>query len=665
MSAKPVYPNPRSRESDSQGTLLPHGGSENLYGQGHASAPPTPEVQTLRGNDTRHESRRGGRPVEAFPEARAETFAPPPPPGFLSPPLGDGELGWLAHYRVLRVLGAGGMGLVLEAEDTHLQRRVALKVIRPEMAADASLRQRFLREARAMAAIQNDHLVTIYQVGQDRDTPFLAMQYLQGETLQSRLQREGRLPLSDILRISIEIAEGLGTPHAPGFIHRGNKPANIFLATAADSAILGETTPRQTTENAQRATVKLLDFGLAVPVGKDGQLTGSGRFLGTPLYMAPEQARGEAVNRRSDLFSLGAVLYEMAAGVSPFQASDPVAIVIAVATEEPRPLAGYDSSLPAAFTELVHKLLSKLPDDRPASAQAVIAALQAIECNSAAPRGSVQQERHPDPQPMSSPPRALMPPAHNGLLGKKVQRSLLLLGSGLTMLVAFAAGLFMWTSPPREVRQENEHTTAPAAGEPIRVGILHSLTGELAAGESSVVDATLLAIEGLNEKGGVLGRPILPVLADGRSDEDTFAQEATRLIVDEHVAVIVGCWTSACRKAIKPVIEKHNHLLFYPVYYEGLESSRHIVHTGGTPNQQIIPAVQWSYAFLGKRRFFLAGTDSVYPRTAHALVRERVRQLGGKIVGEEYVAPGATELTALVRKVVAAQPDLIVNSLNG
>src|SRR5262245_47263098 len=276
MSAKPVYPNPRSRESDSQGTLLPHGGSENLYGQGHASAPPTPEVQTLRGNDTRHESRRGGRPVEAFPEARAETFAPPPPPGFLSPPLGDGELGWLAHYRVLRVLGAGGMGLVLEAEDTHLQRRVALKVIRPEMAADASLRQRFLREARAMAAIQNDHLVTIYQVGQDRDTPFLSMQYLQGETLQSRLRRPSRLSLSDMLRIGIEIGEGLAIAHAHGLIHRDIKPANVFLSVVQGPSSVGQDAFSQTTDNGQRTQVKVLDFGLAVPVGTDGQLTGSG-----------------------------------------------------------------------------------------------------------------------------------------------------------------------------------------------------------------------------------------------------------------------------------------------------------------------------------------------------------------------------------------------------
>src|SRR5262249_50839357 len=161
-----------------------------------------------------------------------------------------------------------------------------------------------------------------------------------------------------------------------------------------------------------------------------------------------------------------------------------------------------------------------------------------------------------------------------------------------------------WTWPSRQTKQPSESPVAAPAGEPIRIGVLHSLTGELAATESSVVDATLLAIQDLNEPGGVLGRPILPVLAAGRSREETFPREATRLIVDEHVAAVFGCWTSACRKAVRPIVEQHDHLLFYPVYYEGLESSPHVVYTGGAPNQQIIPAVQWSYAFLGKRRFF-------------------------------------------------------------
>jgi urea transport system substrate-binding protein len=462
-------------------------------------------------------------------------------------------------------------------------------------------------------------------------------------------------------------------------IHRDIKPANIFLVSGGvvSGGVVNEPADDSPLTTHHSPTVKILDFGLAVPVGTNGQLTGVGGILGTPLYMAPEQARGESVDHRCDLFSLGAVLYEMAVGLPPFQANDIVGIFIAAATEEPRALADCDPSLPAAFTQLVHALLSKTPEDRPASARAVGAALEGIERNSSA---------NQDSAPVRGLPPPLEPVKTERLGGSELRprRRLPWLVGGLILLVAFAAGSFFWGWPSREAKPERDdavptveaeqgtgslkpkvRSPVPPTGEPIRVGILHSLTGELASSESSVVDATLLAIDDLNDKGGVLGRSIVPVLADGRSDEETFAREATRLIVDEHVAAVFGCWTSACRKAVKPIFEKHHHLLFYPVYYEGLESSGHIVYTGGAPNQQIIPAVQWSYAFLGSRRFFLAGTDSVYPRTAHAIIKEKVRLLGGKIVGEEYVAPGATDLTALVRQVVGARPDLIVNSLNG
>jgi urea transport system substrate-binding protein len=682
MAAKPVYRDYRAGASEPQGTLLPRRDSAAPNYQPQIPDELALELQTHEGNDTRHDSQRGNQPAGVLPETGSEPVDCPSALGFLDPPLADGELGWLAQFRVIRVLGMGGMGMVLEAEDTHLQRRVALKVIRPELAGDASLRQRFLREARAMAAIHNDHLVTIYQVGQHRDTPFLSMQYLQGQTLQSRLRREPRLPLSEVLGIGIEIAEGLEAAHAHGLIHRDIKPANIFLSLDRDPSSAGETTP-------PRSTVKILDFGLAVPMGSDGQLTGVGHILGTPLYMAPEQARGECVDHRCDLFSLGAVLYEMAVGVSPFQAKDALGILIAVTTEEPRPLADLDPSLPDTFTQLVHALLSKMPDGRPASARAVAAALREIERNPSGNPSSVPIRALPPRDRNPGPPKAAPAPTptetvHPGRSAKRARRGLPWLVGGLLVFVASAAGFFFWEGPSKETKLESQDAvpivdskqeTEPRnekvpsavlpAGEPIRVGILHSLTGELAASESSVVDATLLAIDGLNEKGGVLGRPIVPILADGRSDEDTFAREARRLIVDEHVAVVFGCWTSACRKAVKPIFEKHRHLLFYPLYYEGLESSGHIVYTGGAPNQQIIPAVQWSYAFLGKRRFFLAGSDSVYPRTVHAIVKEKVRQLGGEIVGEEYVAPGATDLTALVGKVVKAKPDLIVNSMNG
>jgi urea transport system substrate-binding protein len=199
---------------------------------------------------------------------------------------------------------------------------------------------------------------------------------------------------------------------------------------------------------------------------------------------------------------------------------------------------------------------------------------------------------------------------------------------------------------------------------PIRVGVLHSLSGTMAISEKSVADATLLAIEELNESGGLLGRSVEPVLVDGRSHWPTFAAEAERLITEERVSVVFGCWTSASRKTVKPVFEQHDHLLFYPVQYEGLEQSPNIVYTGAAPNQQIIPAVKWCFDKLG-RRFFLVGSDYVFPRTANAVIRDQVTALRGEIVGEAYVPLGAQDMTEIVAKIADAQPDVILNTING
>jgi urea transport system substrate-binding protein len=201
--------------------------------------------------------------------------------------------------------------------------------------------------------------------------------------------------------------------------------------------------------------------------------------------------------------------------------------------------------------------------------------------------------------------------------------------------------------------------------EPIKVGVLHSLTGTMAISEKSVIDATLMAIDELNERGGVLGRQVVAVVADGKSDWPTFAREAARLIAEEQVKVVFGCWTSASRKTVKPVFEKHNHLLFYPVQYEGLEQSRNIVYTGAAPNQQILPAVDWCFRELKARKFFLIGSDYVFPRTAHAIITAQVAKLGGEVVGDEYVLLGQMDFRAVVEKIVGAQPDVILNCING
>ncbi|MTW23135.1 urea ABC transporter substrate-binding protein [Allochromatium palmeri] len=200
--------------------------------------------------------------------------------------------------------------------------------------------------------------------------------------------------------------------------------------------------------------------------------------------------------------------------------------------------------------------------------------------------------------------------------------------------------------------------------DPIRVGILHSLTGTMAISERGVVTATRLAIDEINAAGGLLGRPLQTIVRNGASDWATFAREAESLILDAQVDVVFGCWTSASRKTVKPVFEQYDHLLFYPVQYEGLELSPNIVYTGAAPNQQIIPAVKWAMDNLG-RRFFLVGSDYVFPHAANAIMRDQIRSLRGSVVGEHYVLLGSTEVESVVEAIATSRPDVILNTLNG
>jgi eukaryotic-like serine/threonine-protein kinase len=297
-------------------------------------------------------------------DGRPETFA------FLSPPQGPDEIGWLAHYRVLRVLGKGGMGIVFQAEDTDLQRFVALKVLRPELACDLANRTRFLREARAMAGLQSDHVAAIHQVGQDRDVPYLALEFLHGETLERWRKRSGAPQAAEVLRLGREIAEGLAAAHRHGQIHRDIKPANIWLEVRPGVA---------------DRRVKVLDFGLALACSRDSRLTQQGMVVGTPGYIAPEQAAGMPVDERCDLFSLGCVLYWLATGEPPFYGETTLAMLNALATKDPRHLKELRPDLPPALSALVMRLLAKDPTDRPLSAVAVAEGLRAIEQNPGMP----------------------------------------------------------------------------------------------------------------------------------------------------------------------------------------------------------------------------------------------------------------------------------------
>lgn len=198
----------------------------------------------------------------------------------------------------------------------------------------------------------------------------------------------------------------------------------------------------------------------------------------------------------------------------------------------------------------------------------------------------------------------------------------------------------------------------------IKIGVLHSLSGTMAASEAPLVDAARLAVEEINQAGGVDGQPIEMLVADCRSDDAYCAQQAEKLIAQDKVQALFGCWTSSCRKAVKAVVEKHRHLLFYPLQYEGLELSPDIVYTGATPNQQIVPMALWAMQQKGKR-FYLIGSDELFPRTAGRMAKDILLIQGGQLAGERQAPAGASDMAEAVREIAAQRPDFVLNTLGG
>jgi serine/threonine protein kinase len=284
----------------------------------------------------------GQQPVAVQPSPRVRNLSL----DFLQPSTDGAYLGRLAHFDVMRVLGRGGMGVVLEAFDSKLQRHVAIKVLDPDLANDDLARQRFCREARAAASVTHENVVAVHQVERsgEEGLPYLVMQLIAGETLEQRLKREKKLPVKEIVRIGMQAARGLAAAHAQGLIHRDVKPGNILLEPPHDR-------------------VKLTDFGLA-RITEDVKLTSTGFVTGTPLYMAPEQAMGEEADPRSDLFSLGAILYETASGQTPFTGNSALAILKQITDVKHRPLKELDPNIPGWLAETIDDLLAKKPADR-------------------------------------------------------------------------------------------------------------------------------------------------------------------------------------------------------------------------------------------------------------------------------------------------------------
>ena len=543
------------------------------------------------------------------------------------------SLGQISGFHLLRVLGSGGMGVVYEAIDPVLHRSVAIKSIKPEYAADAAYQERFLREARTVAAIEHENVVPIYSAGTDGCTPYLVMPLLTGETLAECLTRSPALPLWEVVAVARGVAAGLAAVHARGLIHRDIKPSNIWL-------------------DAESGRARIFDFGLARSTAGP-EFSKPGAILGTPAYMAPEQAAGQSVDHCADLFSLGCVLYQMLVGTRPFSGADVLAVLSALATHHPPAPHLVNPTVPLALSALVGQLLSKLPGARPASAVDVFDRL-----------GRIGPDRT-EPIPEAGAETVAYRP------DRPTRRRVLLLGAGTVATVGLG-GFGAWRAvrapvSPLEPVVVGVTPASPPPPEPIKVGVLFSTAGTMAVSENPVIDATLLAIEELNAAGGVLGRPVRAVVVNGDSDPAQFQTGAERLIRTEKVVAIFGCMTSPSRKAVRPVVERDNGLLFFPVSYEGLEQSPRIVYVGSAPNQKFLPGVEYLVKTLGKKRLFVIGSDLVSPRSATQVVREHLKVVApdARIVDSVFIPLGSTDVAGALDALAAARPDAVVNVLNG
>jgi urea transport system substrate-binding protein len=626
----------------------------------------------------------------------------------------------LGDYQILREVGRGGMGIVYEAVQVSLDRRVALKTLPSHASQEGKALEQFQREARSAARLHHPNIVPIYAVGEQDGLHYYAMQFIQGLSLdevlvelrrlrltraspttaaetasagpaeemsavgvaeallsgqfaaapsfanpllrerpgqaaplpaspraarlagqgessavrlpgqpdRSSLPASGRQYWQSVARVGIQVAEALAYASSQGILHRDIKPSNLMLDA--------------------RGNVWVTDFGLAKVETDQDKRAPSGALAGTLSYLAPERFEGQA-DVRGDIYGLGLTLYELLTLRPAFEAADRHTLLAQVKDAAPPRPRQLNPRVPSDLETIVLKATARDPARRYQTPAELAEDLKRFVGDQPiqAPRVSTRERLWR---------WCRRSPAGAAALTAAVAVLSLALAAGVVLGLATRAGT--------QSAGTEQQLGGGTAGPPIKVGVLHSLSGTMIS-ETASVEGTLLAIEEINQQGGVLGRQIEPVVVDGKSDWPTFAREAERLITREQVCTLFGCWTSASRKSVKPVVEKHDHLLIYPMQYEGLEQSPNIVYTGAAPNQQVTPAVQWACQRLGKRRFFLVGSDYIWPRASHAIIQDQLKVQGAEVVGEEYIPLASFDVGRLVDQIVRARPDIILEMIAG
>jgi urea transport system substrate-binding protein len=524
------------------------------------------------------------------------------------------ETDWKAlGYDIVRVLGCGGMGIVYLARHVRLDRLVALKTIPSWMQMTATARGRFDFEARAVARLSHPNIVRIHDIGNVAGRPYLTFEFAEAGNLSTAIHARTPEP-REAARITEVLARAVAYAHEQGILHRDLKPTNILVCRPSDSV----------SGVLDADSLKIADFGLARLLDNSANVTRSGTLLGTPGYMSPEQAQGrnDLIGPATDVYGLGIVLFEVLCGRPPFQAETEWAALHQVVTMAPPTVRSLRADCPPALEAICLKCLEKSPADRYESAASLADDLA----------------------------RFLSGTQTTGEVEGRFTRRALLATAVLGGAGGAAAALWLMRRTP-----------------PIRVGILQSQTGTMGEGGRSVVEACLLAIREINAKGGLLGRQIEPLVVDGESDEDVFGREAARMMAENEACVIFGGIISAHCRAIEPSVRKFARLLFYPGDSEGISRMPNVVRLGAFPNQNILPAVDWARASLGKHRIFFVGSDSIYPRVLGAFLADSTTKLGVKLIGEVYI-PWSDMLACvvdLVHTIEAEKPHLILNALYG
>jgi eukaryotic-like serine/threonine-protein kinase len=376
------------------------------------------------------ETRTAGRPAEGDERSIDDEYTLDL--SFLDLPTQDGSLGRIGEHEVLAGLGEGGMGVVFKAFDKTLHRMVAIKVLAPRLASSQGARRRFIREARAAAAINHPNVITIHSVSVQQEMPYLVMEYIAGTTLHHRIREGPPLEVEEALRIAVQVASGLAAAHEQGVIHRDIKPANIMLEDGVER-------------------VKITDFGLALAAIDSPTITSAGQMVGTPSYMSPEQVRAAgAIDSRSDLFSLGCVLYAMFVGHSPFRGQQTLEVIRLVSEFHPPPLHEVCPRVPRALSEVVRRLLEKNPKDRfqTASELAVVLKQQLAAAHAARSEGG---DRRPGAWP-GRPPLA--------------RTTRLVTAAAMLALVAAAVAWWRWKAPTAGVAPRPLVAATPSPSAP-------------------------------------------------------------------------------------------------------------------------------------------------------------------------------------------------------